>query len=395
MPVSASGRAPGVALLPIVSQSFDSASPFPDTDPTDAPVAALVPAGMDLTALNTLGLRSHARACVTLTQRAQLPALSALCGSVTSLLMLGGGSNLVLPDEVPGLTVQVALKGVRLMQTQDDAWLIDAAAGCGWHGLVSWCVTQGYGGLENLALIPGTVGAAPVQNIGAYGVELAQRLDSVEVWDLDAQRLLRLSAEQCDFAYRDSLFKRTSSQRWLIVSVRLRLPRPWQPVLDYPDLRRTLSASEQAEPTPKVIFDAVCAVRRSKLPDPAVIGNAGSFFKNPLVDAATHARLLQQFPDLVAYAQSCGQYKLAAGWLIDRCGWKGKALGPMAVHDRQALVLVNRGGAQAHDVLHLAATIAADVLRVYGVRLEIEPVVVTGAVASAVAGAAAGPVAGA
>ncbi|AMG89982.2 UDP-N-acetylenolpyruvoylglucosamine reductase [Bordetella bronchiseptica RB50] len=339
------------------------------------PVAPLAPQAQDLRCFNTLGLASHAPAFVALTEPSQLPALSALAPRFRQLVVLGGGSNVVLPASIDGLVAQVRLPGVRLVGQCADAWVVEAAAGENWHGFVTVCVDNGWDGLENLALIPGTVGAAPVQNIGAYGVELADRFHSLTAWDVKGGRWVEMGAAECRFAYRDSFFKHQEPGAWVIGSVRFALPRPWQPVLDYPDLQRH-AALDGAAPTARAVYDAVCAIRRAKLPDPAVVGNAGSFFKNPLVDAGTRQALLGRFPGLVSYPQPDGRYKLAAGWLIDQCGWKGRQLGAAGVHDRQALVLVNRGGAQAHDIMALAAAIQGDVERRYGVRLEPEPVVV-------------------
>lgn len=327
----------------------------------------VAPIAQDLQPFNTFGLASTAQAFVTLNDLAQLPAISALASKYPSWFVLGGGSNLVLGESIPGLVIHAALRGIRLVETRDDAWIVEAAAGECWHDFVAYCVAQGWSGLENLALIPGTVGAAPVQNIGAYGVELADRFDSLSAWDVHNARMHTLSAEECRFAYRDSLFKHEA--RWIITSVRLRLPRPWHAVLGYPDLQK---AGELA--SAQAVFDAVCAIRRVKLPDPAETGNAGSFFKNPLVDAVTRDGLLAEHPGLVSYAQPDGRYKLAAGWLIDQCGWKGRSLGPAGVHDRQALVLINRGGATAADIMRLAAAIQNDVLVRYGVQLEPEPI---------------------
>ena len=339
-----------------------------------APVA-LIPTAHDLTRLNTLGLVSQSDAFVTLSDPAQLPALSALARQAESLLVLGGGSNVVLPRRVPGLVAQVAFKGVRLLEARPDAWLVEAAGGENWHRFVETCVDNGWDGLENLALIPGTVGAAPVQNIGAYGVEFDARFHSLTAWDVPAGRLVEMQADDCRFAYRDSAFKHDAPGRWIIVSVRFALPRPWQPVLGYPDLQRHARLAQGA-PAARDIFDAVCEIRRAKLPDPAVTGNAGSFFKNPIVTAGVRDSLAERFPGLVSYAQPDGGYKLAAGWLIDQCGWKGRALGAAGVHDRQALVLVNRGGATATDIMGLAQAIQQAVADRYGVRLEPEPVVV-------------------
>ncbi|WP_035212737.1 UDP-N-acetylmuramate dehydrogenase [Achromobacter marplatensis] len=343
--------------------------------PSSAAPVALIPTAQDLTRLNTLGLASRADAFVTLDDPAQLPALSELARQADSLLVLGGGSNVVLPQRVPGLVAQVAFRGVRLLEARSDAWLVEAAGGENWHRFVETCVHNGWDGLENLALIPGMVGAAPVQNIGAYGVEFEERFHSLTAWDVPAGRLVEMCAADCRFAYRDSAFKHDAPGRWIIVSVRFALPRPWRPVLGYPDLQRHARLT-QGTPTARDIFDAVCEIRRAKLPDPAVTGNAGSFFKNPIVAASVRDSLVTQFPGLVSYAQPDGRYKLAAGWLIDQCGWKGRALGAAGVHDRQALVLVNRGGANAADIMGLAHAIQQAVAERYGVTLEPEPVVV-------------------
>ncbi|WP_343737331.1 UDP-N-acetylmuramate dehydrogenase [Achromobacter sp.] len=336
---------------------------------------SLSPAVQDLTRLNTLGLASRADAFVALRDPAQLPALSALAQAAPSLLVLGGGSNVVLPERVPGLVARVAFEGVRLLEARPDAWIVEAAGGESWHGFVAACVAQGWDGLENLALIPGTVGASPVQNIGAYGVELQERFHSLTAWDVREARFVEMRAAECRFSYRYSTFKHDEPGRWIIVSVRFALPRPWRPVLEYPDLQRHARLADGA-PSARDVFEAVCEIRRAKLPDPAVTGNAGSFFKNPIVPAAQREALAARFPGLVSYPQPDGRYKLAAGWLIDQCGWKGKALGAAGVHDRQALVLINRGGATAEDIMGLARAVQDAVADRYGVRLEPEPVVV-------------------
>ncbi len=349
--------------------------------PDSTPAVPLPPAApASLLAHNTLGLPSMARHCVTISDESQLPALTQQARGFAQRLVLGGGSNVVLPAQLGGLVIRVALPGLRLVEARADAWIVEAGAGQNWHGFVQACVQNGWDGLENLALIPGQVGAAPVQNIGAYGLELADRFVQLTAWDIDAGKKVVFDADACAFAYRDSVFKHAAPGRWLILSVRFALPRPWQPVLRYPDLLNhpALAGKPADQISAQAIFDAVCEVRRAKLPDPAVLGNAGSFFKNPIVDADTHARLRASFPQLVSYAQPDGSYKLAAGWLIDACGWKGRKLGPVGVHDRQALVLVNHGGAQAADILALAAQVQRDVLARYGVALEPEPIVVSG-----------------
>jgi UDP-N-acetylmuramate dehydrogenase len=305
-------------------------------------------------------------------------------------LALGGGSNVILPTTISSLVVRVALKGIALFESTADHWLIDVAAGENWHELVVTATARGWWGLENLGLIPGTVGAAPVQNIGAYGVELCQRIESVTAWHVATQKYVTLSRAECEFGYRDSIFKRARRGEWLIVSVRFALPKAWQPVLTYPDLAKHLqlalasrpvtaqnSHAASAQPvTAQAVLDAVCEIRRRKLPDPTVLANAGSFFKNPVVSAAQHVALQARFAQLVSYPQQGGCFKLAAGWLIEHSGFKGFKSGAVGVHAQQALVLVNYGGARADELLTLAHAITEAVQKNFDVLLEIEPVIV-------------------
>ncbi len=291
-------------------------------------------------------------------------------------LVLGGGSNVVFCGDVDRLVLHVALSGREVVDEDAHATRVAASAGENWHAFVRWTLEQGLPGLENLSLIPGTVGAAPVQNIGAYGLELAERFDHLEAVDLDSGDTLRLNRDDCRFGYRDSIFKQALAGRVLITRVVFRLPRPWQPVLGYADVAAWLAERGIATPTAMQVSDAVIAIRQQKLPDPAQAGNAGSFFKNPVVDTAIAQRLLAEHPHAPHYPQPDGRTKLAAGWLIDQCGWKGRALGPVACHDRQALVLVNRGGATGADVRRIAERIQADVQARFGIALEPEPIFV-------------------
>ncbi|QYD68471.1 UDP-N-acetylmuramate dehydrogenase [Paraburkholderia edwinii] len=304
-------------------------------------------------------------------------------------LVLGGGSNIVLTRDFAGLVLLIALRGRRVLREDADAWFVEAAAGENWHEFVAWTLAHGLPGLENLALIPGTVGAAPIQNIGAYGLEMSERFASLRAVDLASGGIVDMDASACRFGYRDSFFKREGRDRFVITSVTFRLPKGWTPRAGYADVARELAARRNGggnantnadaattadAPSAQAIFDAVVSVRRAKLPDPLALGNAGSFFKNPVVDAAQFNALLEREPGVISYPQSDGRMKLAAGWLIDRCGWKGRALGAAAVHDRQALVLVNRGGATGADVLALATAIQRDVAARFGVELEPEPI---------------------
>lgn len=330
---------------------------------------------LDLTTSNTLGLACTASHLVRYQSPDQLTDLLMLVSKYQDVLVLGGGSNVVLPATLGGLVIKVESRGIRLLETTDTHFIVEAQAGEVWHDFVDVCIHQGWWGLENLALIPGTVGAAPVQNIGAYGVELDQRFHSLTACDLRTGQIVEVPASQCGFSYRTSYFKQQPVGQWLILSVRFSLPRQWSPVLSYPDLQRhPVLATVGSQIDARQVFDAVCEIRRSKLPDPAVLGNAGSFFKNPVVSTQTYHAILLDWPAVVAYPQADGTYKLAAGWLIDQAGWKGRRLGPVGVHSRQALVLVNHGGATAGDIHQLAQAIQADVQQRFGVTLEQEPV---------------------
>ncbi|MGF6954580.1 UDP-N-acetylmuramate dehydrogenase [Paraburkholderia youngii] len=346
-----------------------------------APVVASLLAGYSLKAHNTFGFDVRAQFACLIEREEQLPT-AVRDPRVAGLprLVLGGGSNVVLTGDFAGLVLLVALRGRRVVREDQHAWYVEAAGGEPWHEFVAWTLAQGMPGLENLALIPGTVGAAPIQNIGAYGLEMRERFASLRAIELATGNAVELDANACRFGYRDSFFKREGRERFVITSVTFRLPKAWQPRAGYADLARELAASQgkadgaTPQPTAQAIFDAVVAVRRAKLPDPLELGNAGSFFKNPVIDAAQFEALKRREPEIVSYPQADGRVKLAAGWLIDRCGWKGRAMGAAAVHERQALVLVNRGGASGTEVLALARAIQHEVFEQFGVELEAEPV---------------------
>jgi UDP-N-acetylmuramate dehydrogenase len=289
-----------------------------------------------------------------------------------SLLVLGGGSNLLLTADVQALVLRMASRGIRLLSDDGEQVLVEAEAGEPWHPFVQWTLAQGLVGLENLSLIPGTVGAAPVQNIGAYGVELKDLFAGLTALDRHTGELREFSLEECGFAYRDSLFKRESG-RWLILRVRFVLSRSAALHLDYGPVRQRLAEQGIDAPTALDVSQAICAIRSEKLPDPAVLGNAGSFFKNPVVPAALAQRLRAEHADLVGYPQADGQVKLAAAWLIERAGWKGFREGDAGVHRLQALVLVNYGSATGAQLLALAQRIQADIAQRFAVELEIEP----------------------
>ena len=331
---------------------------------------------MPLERLNTFGLPGQARLFAAIETPAQLAALIAAPEwRHLRRFILGGGSNLILTGAFDGLVLHVRIAGRERVAEETDAWYVRAGAGENWHAFVRWTLERGWPGLENLSLIPGTVGAAPIQNIGAYGLELAARFHCLEAVDLETGTLVTFDRAACRFGYRHSVFKQEASDRYLIASVTFRLPKRWQPVTRYADVAQALEAQNIANPTAQEISDIVMAVRTRKLPDPLQVGNAGSFFKNPVVDRATFQRLVTQHPELPHYPQPDGAAKLAAGWLIEQCGWKGRNLGPVGVYERQALVLVNRGGARGEDVLRLAGAIQKSVQARFGVALEPEPVV--------------------
>ena len=326
---------------------------------------------------NTFGLPALARHYLRVTDAAQLDLLRAhapLAG--VPRFVLGGGSNVLLAHDVEALVLHMAIPGRAIVGETADAVLVRAGAGENWHGFVGYTLAQGLGGLENLSLIPGTVGAAPIQNIGAYGLEIKDVFHSLTVHDLASGERRTLTGPECRFGYRDSLFKHPEGANLVVLDVTFALPRAWQPNLRYAELANALAEAGIEAPTPRQVSEAVIAIRRRKLPDPAEIGNAGSFFKNPVVTGEHCARLLAQFPKLVHHAQADGTEKLAAGWLIDQCGWKGRSMGAAGVYPKQALVLVNNGGASGADVIALAQAIQQDVFERFGVRLEPEPVFV-------------------
>lgn len=336
----------------------------------------------DLQPLNTLAVPARADYfCAAHTEAEILAALDWARQRQLPVQLLGGGSNLVMAERLPGLTLQIRLQGISLAADMGEQVLLDVAAGESWHQLVVWCLERGFYGLENLALIPGTVGAAPVQNIGAYGVEISRFVESVATLDRRDGASRTLSAADCEFSYRDSVFKRSLRDQRVITRITLRLQRHPQPEISYPALREALDLgmNEETEAvTPQAVFDAVCRIRREKLPDPALIPNCGSFFKNPILPWTLYATLQRQYPDMPSYDASlpgnpAPVRKVAAAWLIDRAGWKGREYQGVRVHERQALVLTNAGHRGAGDILALAREIRQSVQARFGVELELEP----------------------
>lgn len=328
----------------------------------------------DLSPLNTLALPGKAARYARITDAGQL---ADAAWYESPRFILGGGSNLVLTGDVDRLVLQMAIPGKRLLAEDSDAFYVEAGAGENWHDFVQWTLAQRWPGLENLSLIPGTVGAAPIQNIGAYGLEAGDFLHSVTAWDFRNRAFFQVDRSGCRFGYRDSLFKQEGwhlDGQVAITTVVFRLPRQWQPNLRYTDINEELAARGIVRPNAHQIAEAVIAVRQRKLPDPAELPNAGSFFHNPVLDAYAVDALKASYPTLPCYPQPDGRIKLAAGWLIEQAGWKGKSLGRVGMYEKQALVLVNRGGATGDDVLRTMAGVQADVRSKFGVELTPEPI---------------------
>lgn len=322
---------------------------------------------VDLSALNSFGVPARAAWFVPVESVDDvLAARQFAADRQLPVLVLGEGSNILFVNDFPGLVMHPASAAV---QFETESGRVTAEAGANWHDLVRQCMNNSLHGLENLALIPGTVGAAPVQNIGAYGAELAQFFDSLQAVNLATGEVEALDREACEFAYRSSIFKRDLDTPRVILSVTLALNSQWQPNLGYAALR---DAVGEATPTPQTVFDTVCRVRRSKLPDPVELGNAGSFFKNPVVSAGKYTSLQENYPQMPAYDEGEGLVKIPAAWLLEQAGWKGKRQGAAGVHEQHALVLVNHGGATGEELFMLAQAMSASVLERFGIALNPE-----------------------
>lgn len=287
-------------------------------------------------------------------------------------LILGGGSNILLTKDFSGIVIKNNLKGIELLKEDKDHFYIKAGAGENWHGFVKHCIDKGYAGVENLSLIPGNVGAGPMQNIGAYGVELKDVFHELEALNINTQNIEAFSNKECRFGYRESIFKHDAKGQYVITSVTLRLNKIPVYNTSYGAIEKELEEMGVKELSIKAISDAVINIRSSKLPDPARIGNAGSFFKNPVIDSAKFEALKKEFPEIVGYKNSETEVKLAAGWLIEQCGWKGKTFGEAGVHKNQALVLVNYGNAKGNEIYELSQKILDSVEEKFGVLLERE-----------------------
>lgn len=316
---------------------------------------------------NTFGIEARAAEFIDYTDARDLSDIFPLAG-VARWLHIGGGSNLLFTRDYDGLVLHSSATGVEVVAEDDETVDVRACAGLGWDDFVSMCVGRGWTGAENLSLIPGEVGASAVQNIGAYGVEACDLIRRVETFDTENRSHRTFEAAECGYSYRDSRFKH--ERQYIVTHVTYRLSKRFKPDLSYGNLS-SIFAGQEDRLTPTALREAVIGVRRAKLPDPEVTGNAGSFFMNPVVSEDKYRQLLSDYPSMPAY-KVAGGVKLPAGWLIDRCGWKGRSLGRAGVHPMQALVLVNLGGATAEDIMRLAATIEADVADKFGVAIKPE-----------------------
>ena len=329
-----------------------------------------------LKALNTFGFDQRAALYATAKSEQDIEqAVDYARSKNLPLLVLGEGSNVVLANDVSGLVLRLTDERIHIDWHNDDVVEVSASAGVSWHALVQYTLGNNIQGLENLSLIPGSVGAAPVQNVGAYGVEVQDRICKVRAFHIPTRQWLTLRPEQCQFSYRHSLFKQHADE-YIISEVVFSLGRQHALQTDYASLAQHLASRNITRPTAQQISESVIAIRQSKLPDPNVIGNAGSFFHNPIVDAVHHEALLEQYPELSSYPQTDGSFKLAAGWLIDKLGFKGTVCGGVGVHADQALVLVNVGSGTGADILRLAEKIKTAVRKAYAVELNIEPRVI-------------------
>ena len=338
----------------------------------NAPLPPNLTLNLGLKSRNTFGLEVNAERAFEISDSAQLPALfKEIHEKHWSWRVLGGGSNVILPPNLEGATLLMNITGQEVIQEDASNTYLAVGGGVNWHELVAWTLNHKLPGLENLALIPGTVGAAPIQNIGAYGVEIAQYIDSIEAFDSKTNSFVTFSNEDCQFGYRNSFFKQ-NPHRFMVTKVIFKFPKAWQARVHYADLANFFSDAGNSNPNAQEIFDAVCQIRTKKLPDPKVIGNAGSFFQNPVVDANQYAGLLKEFPNVVSYPDAAGQRKLAAGWLIDQCGFKGKRVGEVGVYEKQALVIVNYDDATGTEIYNFSEEIIQSVQDKFGIQLERE-----------------------
>ena len=332
-----------------------------------------VQSNVSLQSYNTFGIDVTAKYMVEATDESAIQTMLQLADlQALPKLILGGGSNMLFTQDFDGLVVKIGIKGIEILNETDDYVWLKVGAGEKWHDLVLHCVAKNYAGLENLSLIPGTVGAAPIQNIGAYGVELKESFVELEAIDLKTGEKKVFSKTDCRFGYRDSVFKHEAKGQYVISSVTFLLHKKPSYKIEYGDIQKTLEAAGIKELSIKAVSDAVIKIRGLKLPNPTEIGNAGSFFKNPEITQNLFDKLKTNYPEIPGYPAQKGFVKVPAAWLIEQCGWKGKRLGNIGVHAKQALVLVNYGNGRGIEIRQLAEKIIESVLEKFGVRLSPE-----------------------
>jgi UDP-N-acetylmuramate dehydrogenase len=325
---------------------------------------------ISLKTLNTFGIDAIAKEFVEIHSKEELQVLCSNFNLIDrNVLIIGGGSNLLLTKDIDGMVIKISMKGIHILNEDENYVWVKAMAGEVWHDFVLWTIENGYGGLENLSLIPGCVGATPMQNIGAYGVEIKNSFDQLEAITLDGGELKVFNHAECKFGYRESIFKQDMKGKYIIVSVNFKLSKSPAFNTTYGAIQDTLQQLGITQPTLKNVSDAVIAIRISKLPDPKILGNAGSFFKNPEITIAEFDTLKAKFPTIVGYHTSKGLVKIAAGWMIEQCGWKGKKVGNTGSHKDQALVLVNYGGSTGYEIWQLAMDIQKSVFEKFGVTI--------------------------
>lgn len=319
---------------------------------------------------NTFGIEAFAKAFVSIESVTQL--VDFLRGNQEEIFVLGGGSNLLLTKDIDATILYNQIKGKEIVKETEDDIIIKVGGGEIWHDFVLWAIDHGYGGIENMSLIPGTVGAAPIQNIGAYGVELKDIFYSLDAIYFENSETYVFSKEECQFGYRDSFFKHEGKGKFFITYVSFRLSKKPKVNINYGDIKQVLKANQIDKPTIKDVSDAVIQIRQAKLPNPAEIGNSGSFFKNPEIQQVDFERLIDRFPDMPHYPLGNGLVKIPAGWLIEKAGWKGKRFGDAGCHAKQALVLVNYGNAAGIEILALSRAIQQDIDEIFQIKLQAE-----------------------
>jgi len=326
-----------------------------------------------LKAFNTFGIESIADFfCTVQTESELIEALDLQKKASIPFLILGGGSNILLTGNFNGLVIKIENKGIELLEENEEELIIKVAAGENWHGLVQHCLQMNWFGMENLSLIPGNVGASPMQNIGAYGIEVKDFIHSLIYYNLESDCWLSLNSVECNFGYRESIFKSKLKGKAIVWSVNFRLGKKPKVKVDYGDIQAVLYRKSILNPSPGDVSEAVIEIRQSKLPDPAKIGNAGSFFKNPVVQNSVFEKIKDSYPNAPSYFIDANHVKVPAGWLIETAGWKGKNLGNFGVHEKQALVLVNHGGAIGNEILQLSKDIQADIKAKFNIDLQAE-----------------------